>query len=120
MFTESNTVEDDLSPQPPSLQGKGSKPFPSPFGEGPGERSYSPPLVGEGPGERFMPAKNIVIGQKVSAAKVEAAKQLRHHATPEENLLWQQLRRNQLNGSTFAASKSSTVSSWTFTVTRRD
>ena len=45
-----------------------------------------------------MPAKNIVIGQKVSAAKVEAAKQLRRHMTPEENLLWQQLRRNQLNG----------------------
>src|SRR5512136_1623636 len=45
-----------------------------------------------------MPAKNIVIGQKVSAAKVEAAKQLRRHATPEENLLWQQLRRNQLGG----------------------
>jgi len=45
-----------------------------------------------------MPAKNIVIGQRVSAAKVEAAKQLRRHATPEENLLWQQLRRNQLNG----------------------
>ena len=45
-----------------------------------------------------MPAKNIVVGQKVSAAKVEAAKQLRRHATPEENLLWQQLRRNQLNG----------------------
>ena len=45
-----------------------------------------------------MPAKNIVVGQKVSAAKVQAAKQLRRHATPEENLLWQQLRRNQLNG----------------------
>ena len=45
-----------------------------------------------------MPAKNIVIGQKVSAAKVEAAKQLRRHATLEENLLWQHLRRNQLNG----------------------
>ena len=45
-----------------------------------------------------MRAKNIVIGQKVSAAKVEAAKQLRRHMTPEENLLWQQLRRNQLNG----------------------
>ena len=45
-----------------------------------------------------MPAKNIVIGQKVSAAKVEATKQLRRHMTPEESLLWQQLRRNQLNG----------------------
>ncbi len=45
-----------------------------------------------------MPAKNIVIGQKTSAAKVQAAKQLRQHMTPEENLLWQQLRRNQLDG----------------------
>jgi very-short-patch-repair endonuclease len=45
-----------------------------------------------------MPAKNIVLGQKTSAAKVQAAKQLRHHMTPEEDILWQQLRRNQLNG----------------------
>ena len=44
-----------------------------------------------------MPAKNIVIGQQVSAAKVEAAKKFRRHMTPEEDLLWQQLRRNQLS-----------------------
>jgi very-short-patch-repair endonuclease len=45
-----------------------------------------------------MSAQNIVVGQRVSSAKIEAAKQLRRHMTPEEKLLWQHLRGNQLNG----------------------
>jgi very-short-patch-repair endonuclease len=45
-----------------------------------------------------MSTQNIVVGQRVSSAKIEAAKQLRRHMTPEEKLLWQHLRGNQLNG----------------------
>ncbi len=45
-----------------------------------------------------MPAKNIVIGQRVDPAKVERSKELRREMTPAERILWQQLRANQLNG----------------------
>ena len=45
-----------------------------------------------------MPAQNIVIGQRVDPAKVERSKELRREMTPAERILWQQLRRNQLNG----------------------
>lgn len=45
-----------------------------------------------------MPIKNIVIGQKVTRKKMQRAKELRHEMTPAENILWQRLRRNQLNG----------------------
>lgn len=45
-----------------------------------------------------MPAKNIVIGQHVDPTKVERSKELRREMTPAERILWQQLRRNQLNG----------------------
>lgn len=45
-----------------------------------------------------MPAKNIVIGQKVDPEKVQRAKELRRQMTPEEKLLWQGLRKNQLGG----------------------
>ena len=45
-----------------------------------------------------MPAKNIVIGQKVDPIKVERARQLRRQMTPEEKILWQALRANQLSG----------------------
>jgi very-short-patch-repair endonuclease len=45
-----------------------------------------------------MPAKNIVIGQRVDPTKVERSKELRREMTPAERILWQQLRRNQLNG----------------------
>jgi very-short-patch-repair endonuclease len=44
-----------------------------------------------------MPAKNIVIGQRVDPAKIERSKELRRDMTPAERILWQQLRRNQLN-----------------------
>ena len=45
-----------------------------------------------------MPAKYIVIGQRVDAAKVERAKELRRDMTPAERLLWQHLRANRLGG----------------------
>jgi very-short-patch-repair endonuclease len=45
-----------------------------------------------------MPAKYIVIGQRVDAAKVKRAKELRHAMTPAERLLWQHLRANRLDG----------------------
>ncbi len=45
-----------------------------------------------------MPARNIVIGQKVKAEKVALAKELRRKMTPAERILWQHLRRNQLEG----------------------
>ncbi len=45
-----------------------------------------------------MPARNIVIGQKVSAAKVARAKELRRRMTPAERVLWSHLRKNQLEG----------------------
>lgn len=45
-----------------------------------------------------MPAHNIVVGQKVTSQKVERAKELRQQMTPEERLLWQRLRNNQLHG----------------------
>lgn len=41
---------------------------------------------------------NIVIGQKVTSTKVRRAKELRRQMTPEEKILWQHLRTNQLNG----------------------
>jgi very-short-patch-repair endonuclease len=46
-------------------------------------------------------ATNIVIGQKVQAAKVIRAKELRRDMTDEERLLWQQLRANRLLGLRF-------------------
>ena len=45
-----------------------------------------------------MQPRNIVRGQTVDAAKVERAKELRRNQTPEEKILWQALRRNQLEG----------------------
>jgi very-short-patch-repair endonuclease len=45
-----------------------------------------------------MPARNIVIGQKVRPDKVQRAKELRRKMTPEENILWQKLRANRLAG----------------------
>jgi len=45
-----------------------------------------------------MPARNIVIGQKVDAAKVQRAKELRRQMTEEERILWQHLRANRLDG----------------------
>ncbi|MFP4120840.1 MAG: endonuclease domain-containing protein [Coleofasciculus sp.] len=45
-----------------------------------------------------MSTHNIVIGQKVTSAKVRRAKELRRQMTPEEKILWQHLRANRLNG----------------------
>jgi very-short-patch-repair endonuclease len=59
----------------------------------------SPLLPGEGSGVRFrMPIPHIVIGQKVETGKVVRARELRRAMTPEERLLWQRLRGNQLDG----------------------
>ena len=43
----------------------------------------------------------IVVGQRVTATKLEFAKKLRQNPTPTEDILWQSLRRNQLNGLKF-------------------
>jgi very-short-patch-repair endonuclease len=43
-----------------------------------------------------MPAKNITAHQKISAEKLQRAKQLRRELTPAEELLWQELRGNKL------------------------
>jgi very-short-patch-repair endonuclease len=48
-----------------------------------------------------MPAKNIVVGQRVDPVKVERSKELRRDMTLAEKLLWQQLRTNQLDGRHF-------------------
>jgi very-short-patch-repair endonuclease len=45
-----------------------------------------------------MPSRNIVIGQKIDSVKVQRAKQLRSNMTPEEQVLWQHLRANRLDG----------------------
>jgi very-short-patch-repair endonuclease len=42
--------------------------------------------------------KNIVIGQKVTPAKVQRAKELRSQMTETETILWQHLRANRLEG----------------------
>lgn len=43
-------------------------------------------------------ARNIVIGQKVKSELVARAKQFRREQTPEEKILWERLRNNQLGG----------------------
>ena len=58
----------------------------------------SPFRGGVGGGVKIMPARNVVIGQKVEAEKVARAKELRRQMTPAERVLWQHLRRNQLEG----------------------
>ena len=45
-----------------------------------------------------MPTRNIVIGQKVTSAKVQRAKELRRDMTEAEKMLWQAVRANRLNG----------------------
>jgi len=45
-----------------------------------------------------MPARNIVIGQKVDPVKAQRARELRRAMTPEEKPLWQALRTNKLHG----------------------
>lgn len=41
---------------------------------------------------------NIVRGQKVNSQLVARSKELRRDMTPQENILWQAVRRNQLGG----------------------
>ncbi|MGQ0602524.1 MAG: endonuclease domain-containing protein [Anaerolineales bacterium] len=45
-----------------------------------------------------MPARNIVIGQKVDPIKAQRTRELRRAMTPEEKALWQALRTNKLHG----------------------
>lgn len=45
-----------------------------------------------------MPARNIVIGQKINPAKAQRARELRRNMTPAEKILWQALRTNKLKG----------------------
>jgi len=42
--------------------------------------------------------RNVVIGQKIDAIKIESAKNLRRIMTPAERLLWHALRNNRLHG----------------------
>lgn len=42
--------------------------------------------------------RNIVIGQRVDREKIQRAKELRRAMTAEEKILWQHLRKNQLQG----------------------
>jgi very-short-patch-repair endonuclease len=48
-----------------------------------------------------MPVKNVVIGQKVSSALQQRARELRRTMTPAETILWQELRHNRLNSLQF-------------------
>lgn len=45
-----------------------------------------------------MPVKNIITGQKISAEKLQRAKELRREMTEAEKLLWAQMRTNRLGG----------------------
>jgi len=45
-----------------------------------------------------MERRGVVVGQKVAAEKLEAAKSLRRYMTPEEQTLWQAIRANRLHG----------------------
>ena len=45
-----------------------------------------------------MPARNVVVGQRVTEGKVQRARQFRQALTPAEQLLWSALRTNKLCG----------------------
>ena len=45
-----------------------------------------------------MPIPNIVRGQYVNPGMLDRAKQMRRELTPHERILWNALRRNQLDG----------------------
>ncbi len=45
-----------------------------------------------------MPVPNIVRGQRVSQGLADRARQLRREMTPQERILWNALRRDQLDG----------------------
>lgn len=42
--------------------------------------------------------KHIITGQHISSIKLQRAKELRSNMTSTEKILWQQLRKNNLNG----------------------
>ena len=42
--------------------------------------------------------RNIVVGQRVDKEKLQRAKEFRRASTPEEKILWRQLRTNKLTG----------------------
>ncbi len=44
---------------------------------------------------------HIITGQQISPEKLQRAKQLRKHMTPEEKILWEKLRAKRLNGIKF-------------------
>ena len=48
-----------------------------------------------------MVVRNIVIGQEISRELQERARELRKNMTPAEEILWEKLRHNQLNGLQF-------------------
>ena len=48
-----------------------------------------------------MPAPNIVRGQYVNPGMLDRAKQMRRELTPHERVLWNALRRKQLDGCHF-------------------
>ncbi|HEX3147605.1 MAG TPA: DUF559 domain-containing protein [Gemmataceae bacterium] len=48
-----------------------------------------------------MPARNIVIGQRVNEEKIARAKELRREVTPEEQIIWEVLRANRFHGLRF-------------------
>lgn len=48
-----------------------------------------------------MPARNIIIGQKIVPQKVERARELRTQMTEAEKRLWQHLRAKRLGGRHF-------------------
>ncbi|MBU7587169.1 MAG: DUF559 domain-containing protein [Nostoc sp. TH1S01] len=50
------------------------------------------------PTPRKNHTNNIVIGQTINPDKIQLAKELRRQMTPEEKILWQNLRSNHLNG----------------------
>jgi very-short-patch-repair endonuclease len=66
-----------------------------------GASLFAPSLKGRGWGlglrMRRQPA-GIVRGQSISAAKLALAKDLRREMTPEERMLWAELRGNRLKG----------------------
>ncbi len=45
-----------------------------------------------------MGRRGIITGQKIDLKKLELAKQMRKEMTPEERIMWEQLRANRLDG----------------------
>jgi len=45
-----------------------------------------------------MPVTNIVCGQRMNPGMLDRAKQMRRELTPAERILWNALRRNQIDG----------------------